>query len=354
MPKQVKKLVAVSATSTSMTDKKTEEELERVPCIRYAITFKNQTEALLDSGSEVKAMSQAFAQWLGLKICKTDVGAQKIDGTTIKTYGMVVSTFWVSDRDGRERFFEKNFPLADVKSDIVFGMPFLTISNAHVDFQARDLQWRSYTTRDVLLTTRRVEQIGKKEFAAAALDPEHEAVVFRVAALNIDLGDEVHPSRRAQIVHLKEDKAPTEIPSEYADFADVFWPKLAVELPEHTGINDHAIELVDDRQPLYGLIYSLGPVELETLKAYIEKNLASSFIRPSKSPTGVPILFNKKPDGSLRLWVDYWGLNNLTIKNRYILPLVEESLDRLGRTQRFTQVDLTNAYYWMRIREGDK
>ncbi len=53
---------------------------------------------------------------------------------------MVVSTFSVSDKDGRERFFEENFLLADVKSDIVLGMPFLTMSNANIDFQARDLQ----------------------------------------------------------------------------------------------------------------------------------------------------------------------------------------------------------------------
>ncbi len=88
----------------------------------------------------------------------------------------------------------------------------------------------------------------------------------------------MHPSRKAQIAHLKADEAPTEVPSKYADFADVFSPKLAAELPEHTGINDHAIELVDDWQPPYSPIYSLGPVELETLKAYIENNLASGFI----------------------------------------------------------------------------
>ncbi len=58
--RQAKKLVAVLATSTLMTDKKTE-ELERVPCIRYPVTFKDQTKALLDSGSEVNAISQAFA-----------------------------------------------------------------------------------------------------------------------------------------------------------------------------------------------------------------------------------------------------------------------------------------------------
>ncbi len=109
-----------------------------------------------------------------------------------------------------------------------------------------------------------------------------------------------------------------------------------------------------NRQPLYGPIYSLGPVELETLKAYIENNLASDFIRPSKSPARAPILFDKKPNGSLRLCVDYRALNNLIIKNRYPLPLVRESLDRLGLAQCFTHLDLTNASHPMRIREGDK
>ncbi len=119
-------------------------------------------------------MSQAFAQQLGLKICKTNVGAQKSDDTTLETYGIVVSTFSMSDKDGRERFFEENFLLADVKPDIVLGMPFLTMNNADVDFKAWNLQWRSYTTRDILPTTKQVEQIGKKKFVVAALDPEHK------------------------------------------------------------------------------------------------------------------------------------------------------------------------------------
>ncbi len=123
-----------------MTDKKMVEELEWIPCIWYPVTFKDQTEALLDSESEVNIISQAFAHQLGLKICKTNVGAQKIDGTTLETYGIVVSTFSVSDKDGRERFFEESFVLADVKPDRMLGMPFLTISNVVVDFQAWDLQ----------------------------------------------------------------------------------------------------------------------------------------------------------------------------------------------------------------------
>ncbi len=159
---------------------------------------------------------------------------------------MVVSTFSVSNKDGRERFFEESFLLADVRPDIMLGMLFLTMSNADLDFQAWDLEWRSYTTGEVVPTTRRVELIGKKEFAVAALDLEYKAFVVHIAAVIVDLGDEVHPSRRAQIAHLKADEALTKILIEYADFADVFLPKLAAKLPEHTGINNQTIELVDD------------------------------------------------------------------------------------------------------------
>ena len=172
------------------------------------------------------------------------------------------------------------------------------------------------------MTTRQIERIGKKEFVVAALDPEHEAFVVHVVTLSVDSGDEMHPLRRTQIAHLKADKAFSEVPSKYADFADIFSLKLAAELPKHTRINDYAIELVDDRQPPYGPIYSLGPIELEILKVYIKNNLVSSFIKPSKSPARAPIFFDKKPDSSLSLCVDYQGFNNLTIKNQYLISLV--------------------------------
>ena len=80
-------------------------------------------------------------------------------------------------------------------------------------------------------------------------------------------------------------------------------------------INDYAIELIDDKQFSYDLFYSLGPVELEMLKTYIENNLLNGFIWPSKSPVKASIFFDKKLNGSLRLFIDYQSFNNLTIKN---------------------------------------
>ena len=199
--------------------------------------------------------------------------------------------------------------------------------------------------------------MGKKEFAAAGLDPEYKTCVVHIASLSsapLVTFLDVHPSRRPQISGLIAKEAPTKVSAEYSDFANVFSSDLATKLPEYTEINTHVIDLEKDNQILYGPIYNRRPVELETFKIYIEINLANSFIRPSKSPTCAPILFDKKPNGSLYLCVNYWDLNNITIKNQNPLLLVGKFFDRLGHTKQFTQLDLTSAYHWKRIKEGDK
>ena len=71
-----------------------EEDVVRVPCIHYPVRFQEeQVKALLDSGSEVNAMNPDFARKLGLKVWKTNVGAQKIDGSALETFGMVIADF---------------------------------------------------------------------------------------------------------------------------------------------------------------------------------------------------------------------------------------------------------------------
>ena len=259
----------------------------------------------------------------------------------------------MEDKLERARFFQETFLLADISVEVVLGMPFLTLRNANIQFPEKEFTWKSYTTAKALPTTKRVKLIDKKEFVKAAPDENSETFLVHVAALEAPLAEmSIHPDREAQIASLLTEKVT--IPEEYSDFADVFSEKKVLVLPEQTNLNEHAIKLEGKKQPLYGPIYSLGPVELEILKAYIETHLKTGFIRPFKSPASTPILFNKKPDGSLCLYVDYWGLNNLIIKNRYPLPLIGESLDRLGRAKRFTQLDLTSAYHRMRIKEGDK
>ena len=114
-------------------------------------------------------------------------------------------------------------------------------------------------------------------------------------------------------------------------------------LLKHTEINEHALKLKNGKQPPYEPIYSLDPEELKTLKTYIKTNLANDFIQPLKSPASAPILFIDKLNSSFRLCINYQGPNNLTIKNRYSLLLINESLNQLEQAKHFTQLDLTSG-----------
>ena len=120
------------------------EALERVSCINYPVQFKDTdkapVQALIDSGSEVNATHPSIIKQLGLLIRPTDVEAQKIDGTTLDTHRMVVAAFSVEDKANQVRFFEETFLVANISPEVVFGMTFLTLSGADIDFSGRELR----------------------------------------------------------------------------------------------------------------------------------------------------------------------------------------------------------------------
>ena len=106
----------------------------------------------------------------------------------------------------------------------------------------------------------------------------------------------IHPFCQAQVVSLTSEE--TGIPTEYFDFSNIFSLNSLANVPEPTGINDHFINLLDNKQPSYYSIYSLGPVELEILKTYIEVKLVVSLSLPSLLSVLRYYLFKKKTIGS--------------------------------------------------------
>ena len=96
------------------------------------------------------------------------------------------------------------------------------------------------------MITRQVKLIEKKEFITAILDLKYKSFLVFIFVLSIDLGNKLHSSKKTPIAHLKVDKAPTNIPSKYTNFAIIFSLKFAIELPKYTEINDHAIKFIND------------------------------------------------------------------------------------------------------------
>ncbi len=152
---------------------------------------------------------------------------------------------------------------------------------------------------------------------------------------------------------LNEDVNIENIPVQYRHLKDVFSKQKADKLPPHR-LTDCKIVLEKDATLHYGPIYSLTEEESKVLKEYIDENLKKGFIRPSESPAGYPVLFQKKKDGSLRLCVDYKKLNAVTVRNSYPIPLISDIIERVKGATHFTKLDLRSAYNLIRIREGDE
>ncbi len=132
-------------------------------------------------------------------------------------------------------------------------------------------------------------------------------------------------SARSAIAALTE-TFPDTIPREYLEFHKVFSGEKANILAPHRPY-DLKINLEEGAKPFHGLVYSLSPPKLATLRNFLEENTRNSFIRPSKSPWGALVLFIKKKDGSLQLCVDFHNLNRMSEKDHYPLPLILDLLN---------------------------
>ena len=190
-----------------------------------------------------------------------------------------------------------------------------------------------------------VSLVGPHAFAMLCNQPGAQLFVMTVAAA-VELAS-------AQAGDTPTDPDLSTIPPEYHEFADLFSKKEADMLPPHRPY-DHQIPLEPGTTPPFGSIYSMSPAELEVLRKYIEENLKKGFIRHSQSSCGASVLFVKKADGGLRLCVDYRGLNKITIKNRYPLPLIAELLERISRAKFFTKFDVRDGYHRLRMAEGEE
>ena len=143
------------------------------------------------------------------------------------------------------------------------------------------------------------------------------------------------------------------VPPELLDYKDVFDKVTAERFPESRPW-DHAIDLKEDFVPHDCKVYPMTIPEQAELDKFIDENLAKGYIRPSKSPMASPFFFVSKKDGKLRPCQDYRKLNEGTVKNSYLLPLISTLLDKLKGAKYFTKLDLRSGYNNVRIKDGDQ
>lgn len=144
-----------------------------------------------------------------------------------------------------------------------------------------------------------------------------------------------------------------DVPSVYHDLAEVFRKDRAQSLPPHRPY-DCAIDLLLGAPLPTSRLYSLSLPEREAMEKYITESLAAGIIRASSSPVAAGFFFVEKKDKTLRPCIDFRGLNNITVKNKYPLPLLTSAFELLQGAVIFSKLDLRNAYHLVRIRDGDE
>ncbi|EDN93097.1 hypothetical protein SS1G_08962 [Sclerotinia sclerotiorum 1980 UF-70] len=138
------------------------------------------------------------------------------------------------------------------------------------------------------------------------------------------------------------------IPKEYHDLIDLFSKKKANALPPHRN-SDHKIRLTQPNNLTLSPLYRQTTQELQALKKFIDENLNRGWIAPSNASFAAPILFVKKANGDLRLCVDYRKLNEISAKDGYPLPRIDEILSQMSKAKIFTKLDLRAAFNAIRM-----
>jgi hypothetical protein len=136
-----------------------------------------------------------------------------------------------------------------------------------------------------------------------------------------------------------------------SEFPDMFLEDLPGMPPERKV--EFAIELLPGTAPISKRAYRVSGLELVELKKQIDELSEKGYIRPSTSPWAAPVLFVEKKDGTRRMCINYRALNEVTIKNKYPLPRIEDLFDQLRGASMFSKIDLRSGYHQLRIRPSD-
>jgi len=239
--------------------------------------------------------------------------------------------------------------------DMILGLPWLKHQGAKVDAQGSQLEFQSGL---MVPSASNAPKLDLVEVSAAAIglwkrkkQKGADVEIFAASMQDIEkaLRPKVYSDPRSKL------------PEHYHEYLDVFDRGRADQLPPSRGPQiDHRIELVDrdekgnKTEPPWGPLYNMSREELLVLRKTLTEYLDKGFIRVSNSPASAPVLFARKPGGGLRFCCDYRALNQLTKKDRYPLPLIHETLERIGKARWFTKLDVIAAFHKIRIAEGDE
>nr|GEU74953.1 putative reverse transcriptase domain-containing protein [Tanacetum cinerariifolium] len=182
------------------------------------------------------------------------------------------------------------------------------------------------------------------------LSKYHAKIIYDEEVVHIPIEDETLIIR-AQVMEKKSDEKRLENIPIVREFPDIF-PEELPGLPPVRQV-EFQIDLIPRATHVARAPYRLAPSEMKELSNQLQELTDRGFIRPITSPWGAPVLFVKKKDGSFRMCIDYHELNKLTVKNRYLLPRIDDLFDQLQGSRVYSKIDRRLGYHQLRVRDED-
>ncbi|APA15655.1 hypothetical protein sscle_15g104250 [Sclerotinia sclerotiorum 1980 UF-70] len=327
--------------------------------IYWVAKIKGQIiRAMIDSGATGNFIAPKTAKYLGVQLQtkQTPYQLQLVDGQLAGLDGKISqetrSVQMIIDQHKEIIQFDV-VPLGN--QSIILGMPWLKAHNLQIDWLWETVTFPNKSDQRDTLEPARLNIRGGELKANSTTNVGRPVQGLPLTAKE---GEPPVQMKNKQKKLLKttpvEKQDETPIPVQYQKYKKLFEERKGHEaLPEHKPW-DHEIVLEEGKMPPFGPIYPISASDLRTLRNYIGDALEKGWIRESTSQTASPVLFVPKKDSTRRLCVDYHKLNDITIKDRYLLPLATELRDRLGKAKIFSKFDLRNGFHLIRMKEGEE
>ncbi|GJP51198.1 hypothetical protein CLOM_g10360 [Closterium sp. NIES-68] len=255
-----------------------------------------------------------------------------VDGSKLPVYGEAVLHLQIGPLH-----WKPALPITNIKGlDLIFGRDFLKKFNPEINWVKCTASIYNKGRRVQLPNWDDTGDIPVETLARFEKDVKRTDTGFLAIATEVENDGE------------KVSEPPEKIKDLLKEFQDILPDDLPDELPPY---RTHQHEIVEEpgSKPTFRAPYWLSPIELADMKKQIEYILAKGLIRPSISPYGAPVLFAPKPDGSLRMCIDYRTLNKQTIKNKYLIPRIDDMLDQLRGATVLSKLDLRSGYWQIRM-----
>jgi hypothetical protein len=311
---------------------------------------------LLDTGASNNFISQSFATQHRLQVCPDNALSSVIVGNG--QHVAITGSTTVLVQIGLFKLDVKFFVMSSAPGfDAVLGLPWL---EQHADLQLRRRQLVFYAP-------------GQQVNVSLPRGTNHPKPAMQINGISVLTAMQAgqmldKPASNTGFVVVVKQAAESSPPSNTFGTCgmpahqnwvnDVVLNKYKHVFAEPTSLPPmreiaRCIELQPGSRPPYRPQHRLSPAEKAELEKQVKILLAKGWIQPSVSPYGAPVLFVRKKDGTLRMCIDYRALNNLTIKNRYPLPRIDQLLDTLQGSTCFSSLDLHSGYHQIRLAASD-